>query len=144
MTRNRVDLPDPERPRRPTISPSRKARFTPSSTTSWSPSGLRKAWLTLCTSRRGAVFTRFIFRKGSRQPELALGAVVQRPPEKAIYQHDEQAHHHRAECRPSIIGGGGRGGDVGTEARRRQRLVSPHCDLRNDARVPRATRGGDC
>src|SRR6202022_2701133 len=117
MTRNRVDLPDPERPSRPTISPSRKARFTPSSTRSWSPSGLRKAWLTLCTSRRGEVFT-FYLPEYSVQPELAFGAVIQRPPEKAIYHHDEQTHHHRAERHPPIIGGGGRGCDIGTEARR--------------------------
>ena len=57
IERSSVDLPEPERPSSPTISPGRSVRLTFSSTTSSSPSGLRKDLLTPCTSSSGARFS---------------------------------------------------------------------------------------
>ena len=56
ISRSSVDLPDPERPRSPTISPSLTRRFTPSSTSSSPPSAFGKVLRTSRTSSNGAVF----------------------------------------------------------------------------------------
>src|SRR5580698_3714247 len=91
IQRSKVDLPDPERPSRPTISPSLMVRFTPSSTTCCpSPSGLGKALLTSLTCNRGAVFMGVL----SSEPVASLRVIVQGSPEEAVDDHDEQAHGH--------------------------------------------------
>src|SRR5207253_2178606 len=76
-----------------------------SSTTSASPSALRKDLLTPRTSRSGARFrAAAVAFTGvssdvalSGDAELPLGARVQGAPEHAIQRHDEQAQHDRAE-----------------------------------------------
>src|SRR5690348_7485474 len=105
MSRRSVDLPDPERPRSPTISPGRNVRLTLSRTTSSSPSGLRKDLPTPRTDRSGARFSAsaLAFMEGSvsmsvsAHAELALRACVQRPPEHSVQYHDEEAHDRDAE-----------------------------------------------
>src|SRR5579859_3578658 len=124
MRRSRVDLPEPERPRRPTISPGRKARFTCSSTTSWSPSGLRKDLQIPCTPSRGArlsagavAFTAVSSDSSalSADTELALGARVERPPEDAIQRHHEEAQDYRTEDHALEVRARGRVRNVGAE-----------------------------
>src|SRR5271155_5597030 len=87
IKRSKVDLPEPERPRRPTIWPSCSSRFMPSSTNS-SPSGLGKALRTSehCSSGVLSMITSL------GQPIFALSVVIQGPPKQAIDDHHEQAH----------------------------------------------------
>src|ERR1700761_3833258 len=89
IKRNKVDLPDPERPRRPTICPSRSSRFIPSKTNSSAPSGLGKALRTSEHCNRGEVFMSTL-KLG--QSIFALGVIVQGAPEKTVDDHHEQTH----------------------------------------------------
>jgi hypothetical protein len=50
MQRNKVDFPDPERPSRATISPSRSSMLMPSNTGSSPPSGAANVLVTRSTS----------------------------------------------------------------------------------------------
>src|SRR5207253_4439649 len=152
MSRSSVDLPQPERPRKPTISPGRSVRLTSSSTTSASPSALRKDLLTPRTSRSGARFrAAAVAFTGvssdvalSGDAELPLGARVQGAPEHAIQRHDEQAQHDRAEDAALEVSLNRGFRDVGAESVRGELLLTPAYDLGHDAGVPRAARGGDC
>src|SRR5690242_17493920 len=112
MSRSSVDLPEPERPSSPTISPSRMRRSTPSSTRCSPPSALEKALRTPCTSRSG---TAFMTSLPSAEPEAPLGVEVQRPPEESIDRHDEQTHRRDAEHDAMKIAGRRRFGDVRAE-----------------------------
>src|SRR5579872_4845228 len=99
MSRSSVDLPEPERPSRPTISPGRSVNPTWSRTTSSSPSGFRKDLHTLLTMSSGARLSvcglAFIDR-GSRfdstQAKLALGARIELAPEEPVHCHHDHAH----------------------------------------------------
>src|SRR5215472_9975348 len=150
MTRSNVDFPEPDRPRSPTISPGRSVRFTFSSTTSSSPSGLRKDLHTPCTSSSGArlsagatAFTTISFGPASADAELTLAARIQRTPEHPVERHYEQAQHHGAQHGALEVTRTGRFEDIGTEPMRGELLVAPVHHLGNDARVPRAARSGD-
>src|SRR5271154_4547088 len=101
MARNKVDFPEPERPSRPTISPGRSVRFTFSSTTSSSPSGLRKDLQTPCTSSNGARFMAWAFAfmdwllltHSLTHSKSTLGPGVQRLPEHPV-DHDYKQRHY--------------------------------------------------
>src|SRR5579872_2190243 len=124
MSRNSVDLPEPERPSRPTISPGRSVRLTFSSTTSSSPSGLRKDLQTPRVSRSGARFSAsalafmeaLVSMSGSADAEFAFRACIERPPEEAIQHDHESRHDGDAEHRAREIPGAGGIGNVGAES----------------------------
>src|SRR5205807_8544646 len=151
IARSSVDLPEPERPSSPTISPGRSVRLTFSSTRSSSPSGLRKDLQQPCTSSSGArlsagavTFTVFSSPEDpSADAELALGARIQRPPEQPVQRDDEQAQHHDAEHGAPKVRRASGLRDIGAEPVRRELLLSPADHFRHDARIPGAARGGD-
>src|ERR1700743_1434507 len=89
INRNSVDLPEPDRPSKPTICPSRSSKFMPWSTNSSAPSGLAKDFRTSVHCNSGELLMR---NPSSSQPVFAFGVVVQRPPEQPVDDHDEQTH----------------------------------------------------
>src|SRR5262249_31684496 len=90
MMRSSVDLPEPDFPSRATISPSPSEKFTPSGIVRGVPSALRKDFETPRRSSRDSLMAWILVA-------AAFGQEVQAPPEEAIEQHDEQAHHPDAE-----------------------------------------------
>src|SRR5580692_2377834 len=89
MRRSNVDLPEPDRPKRPTICPARNSRFMPSNTNSSAPSGFGNALRTSVHCRSGESFmTKIPLGKAI----FALGVVIQGTPEEPIDDDDEQAH----------------------------------------------------
>src|SRR5664279_4204001 len=102
MRRSRVDFPEPERPRRPTISPRLSESSTLSSTRSSPPLGRGNERRTACTSRRTSsaiVISPF----ASCQSVPPLGEPVERTPEQAVHNHHEKAHDHYSEHDPVEI-----------------------------------------
>src|SRR3569832_367686 len=95
--RSRVDLPEPERPRSATISPSRSVRSTRSSTVRCSPAGVSKALATPDTSSTARLRSSTPMEPSSADPEPPLREAVERPPQQAVEQDDEQRHHGDAE-----------------------------------------------
>src|SRR6185437_3948689 len=116
IRRNSVDLPEPDRPSKPTIWPSRNSRFMPSSTSSSAPSGFGKDLPTSVHCSRGEVFIPEILR--SSEPIFALGVVIQGPPEQPVDDHDEQAHGADSQHDAVKISGGGRLRDVRPQSSR--------------------------
>src|ERR1700722_841557 len=147
IRRSSVDLPDPERPKRPTICPAFNVRLTCSSTSSSPPSGLRKDLQTFSTASNcavtssGAVFMRAPAR--SAQSVFAFGVIIQRPPERTIDGDHEQAHGRDAQNDAMKVAGGGGLGDIGANAVSLDLDITPAGELRDDGRVPGAARGGD-
>src|SRR5665213_3986570 len=88
MSRSRVDLPEPDRPNKPTICPSRNSRFMPSSTSNSAPSGFGKALRTSLHCNSGESFMAEPLSKSI----FALGVVIQGTPEQPVDDHDEQTH----------------------------------------------------
>src|SRR6266851_4838298 len=90
IRRNRVDLPEPDRPRKPTISCSQSSKSMSSSTSRSPPSALGKAWRTSLRCRSGAAA---VVITALSQSELAFGIQIKRTPERSVDDDDEQAHH---------------------------------------------------
>src|SRR5215471_1608892 len=140
MSRSSVDLPEPERPRSPTISPSLMRRLTPSSTSSSAPSAFEKDLRTPCTSRSG---TAFMSSLPSSEAETPLSVEVERPPEESIDRNDEQTHRRDAEHDAMEIARRRSLGDVRAEPVRFDVRIAPARELRNDGGIPGAARCGD-
>src|SRR5476651_2415088 len=89
IKRSKVDFPEPERPSRPTISPSAKVKLMSLRTSSSLPSGLGKAWQhdRICSSASLMGLT------PSPEPEFSLGVPIKRPPERTIDDDYIDAHH---------------------------------------------------
>src|ERR1700676_673466 len=125
MMRSSVDLPEPERPSMPAISPSRSDRFTSSSTSS-SPCVFLKPRHTSLTRRisspmrggAGGVWTggavtaalEYCIALDSRvwlsiQPELGFGIRIHRTPQQPVEQRHEQGHHGDARDDLRIVAG---------------------------------------
>src|SRR6516162_4080410 len=128
MMRNSVDLPDPERPSRPTISPEWMVRSTFSSTSRSSPLPFGNDRQTPFRSIRvvdGLVWSSMTFAEG-----------VERPPQQPIEQCHQDAHDGDAEHDAWKVAGLGCLCDIGTEPLRRQMGVAPACDFGNDRGIP--------
>src|SRR5512143_2678052 len=100
MIRSRVDLPEPDRPSSPTISPLRMVRLTSSKTTRASPLAFRNERQTRRTSMSWSavrVVASMDFFSRSTEAQATFGVRVERPPEEAIEGGDEHAHHGDAE-----------------------------------------------
>src|SRR5580658_10974496 len=80
----------------------------------------------------------------SIKPELSFRVEIERTPERAIDQNDEQAHHGDAKHNAMEIAGIGLFRNIGAEALRYEAVVSPTRHFSNDARIPRSAGGGDC
>src|ERR1700740_2772757 len=120
MIRSSVDLPEPERPSRPTISPERMVRSTFSSTSRSSPLPLGKERQTPVISTSGLdLATSSILISpgpiGSAEPQAPLAKCVQRTRQETVEQRDEDAHHRNAEHNAREVSGRGRPGDIGAE-----------------------------
>src|SRR5580700_4919118 len=140
--RSRVDFPDPERPRRPRISPSVIEILMSLSTGSGSPEGLAKALQTLWSSTMIAGF--FCVAMGpSIEPRPAFGEHVERSPQEPVHGDDEHRHHGDAKRDPRVVAGLGHLRDIGAQPPGAQLRRSPAHRLRNDARVPGAPGGSD-
>src|SRR5271156_5771882 len=92
IERSRVDLPDPVRPRSPTICPSTSCSSMPSSTRSSPPSARGKVWRSAWMSRSA-----LLIWKASIDAELAFRVSIEWTPENAIDDNDEKTHHRDAE-----------------------------------------------
>src|ERR1700678_1784549 len=103
MQRSRVDLPEPDLPRRATISPSCNRRLTSSSTGRGWPSGEVECLLTWLTSKitapvgsgpksvLGCWSVIRPLRSGSNRI-LGFRQVVERAPQQPVYYHHIEAH----------------------------------------------------
>src|ERR1700742_3037186 len=139
IRRNSVDFPEPDRPSRPTISPSLSVRLISLRTSKSSPSGLGKAWQQdwMCSS--ASLMTPVL----SSEPEFSFAVPIERPPEQTIDDDHVQAHHRDPEHDAWKITGRGRLRDVGTQPAGLQVRIAPARHLGDDARVPGAARRGD-
>src|SRR5579863_1151618 len=111
MMRSSVDLPDPERPSRPTISPERIVRSTFSSTRISSPLPFGNERQTPRISSRLVCFdvsSMGISLNTLSEAKTAFSESVERPPEQAVEQGDEDAHHDDAEHHAREVSGLGR------------------------------------
>src|ERR1700716_3332999 len=112
MVRSRVDLPEPERPSRATISPARNCKVMSSRTRSSSPAAPVKLLLTFSTPTitspapsgvcvvMGTSRTRRDqagFQPGSGQRVAAFGQGVEAAPEQPVESDDVEAHHRDAD-----------------------------------------------
>src|SRR5579862_5548473 len=110
--RSSVDLPEPERPSRLTISPSRRDRSTFSSTASSPPPGLGKAWQTdLACSRRGDVVLSMA-NPPSVETQATLRKHIEPPPEAAVEKNHEYGHHGNAQHDSRVVALGRCLGDI--------------------------------
>src|SRR5271166_2926596 len=146
MMRRSVDLPEPERPSRPTISPERMVRSTLSSTRRSSPLPFGNERLTPRISIRVdccLVGSSIYLSLTSAEAKPALAEGIEPPPDQPVEQRDQHAHDGDAEHDTRKVAGLGRPGDIGTKARRRQMGVTPARDLRDNGGVPGTAGGGD-
>ena len=74
---------------------------------------------------------------------MAFAIGIERSPQQAVEQGNENAHHANAQHHARKIPGFGGLRDIGTKPRRRQLGIAPGGDFRDNAGVPRAARGGD-
>src|SRR5689334_5970570 len=132
--RSSVDLPEPERPSSPTISPSRKVRSTLSSTISGAPEGLVKARWTPRSSISAGAASAFTAgetaawtiahpssgKSGSVEAHPAFRQPVERAPEQAVEQDHQHRHQGDAEDDAGIVALCGHLGDIGAESPRGQ------------------------
>src|SRR5271170_4298949 len=131
MQRKRVDLPEPDLPRRATISPSCNRRLTSSSTGRGWPSGVVKSLVTWFTSR----ITSPVGSEPEPEPGAMLGCwsvicpprsgsqrvpgfrqVVERAPQQPVYHHYVEAHDDDAREDLGEVALRGGLGDVSAEA----------------------------
>src|SRR6185312_1256050 len=140
--RSNVDLPDPERPSRPRISPSRRTRLTPASTGNGSPDGLAKAMKILSSSMIGGEEPSPTGAL-SIKPRAPLRIGIERAPQQAVHGNDKHGHHNDTERNAGIVACRGHFRNVGSEAGGAQPDVPPARPLGDDACIPRAAGGGD-
>src|ERR1051325_970515 len=125
MIRSSVDLPEPERPSRPTISQSFNVRFTPSRTSNSLPPGRGKERATSRTSKSVSLS----IVASSAEPEFALGVPIERPPEQAVDDRDQETHHRDAKHDAMKISRRGGFGNISAQTVSAQRVVSPAGDF---------------
>ena len=127
MMRSSVDLPDPERPSRPTISPEWIVRSTFSRTSSSSPLPFGNERQTPRISSRLASLASIEhgFSLRSAEAKTALSEGVERPPEQPVEQRHQNAHHGDAEHDAREIAGFGRIALYRHRGRLAVRWVSP-------------------
>src|ERR1700704_5765428 len=93
MIRNSVDLPDPERPSRPTISPERIVRSTFSRTSKSSPLPFGNDRHTPRMSRRLVCVARSSMGfPWSAEAKTPLAEGIERPPEQPVEKRHQNAH----------------------------------------------------
>src|SRR5271155_2252981 len=100
MMRRSVDLPEPERPRSPTISPLRSVRLTSSNTITPPPlprANCRETFSTRRTGSPGAMVTVLFMAASSIETQAVFGVAVERPPQDAVEGGDDNRHHGYAE-----------------------------------------------
>src|SRR6516165_8697266 len=114
MIRSKVDLPEPERPSRPTISPERIVRSTFSSTSSSSPLPFGKDRQTPRISMSAEGWSSMMV-SSSAEPQAAFAEGIERPPDQAIEQRHQDAHRGDSEHDARKVAGLGCGSDVGAE-----------------------------
>src|ERR1700758_2335485 len=104
MMRRSVDLPEPERPRRPTISPERIVRSTFSSTSRSSPLpfGKDRQTLRMSISVDGVSSMKVSnsIARASAETETAFAEGVERPPDQPVEQGHQNAHDGNPEHHP--------------------------------------------
>src|SRR5271167_3203579 len=140
MRRNNVDLPEPDRPSRPTICPARSSRFMPSNTNSSAPSGFGNALRTSVHCSNGASF---MSKTLSGKSIFALGVVIQGTPEQPIDDDDEQAHGAYPQDDAVKISGRGCLRDVGAQSSRLDLRIPPGGQFGDYRGIPRAAGSGD-
>src|SRR5580692_6540385 len=140
MSRNNVDLPEPERPNSPTIWPSRSSRFMPSNTNSSAPSGFGNALRTSVHCSNGQSFMPKILLG---KPVFAFGVVVQGAPKKPVDDDDEQAHGADSQNNAVEISGRGRLRDVRAQSSRLDLRIPPGGQFGDNGGIPRSARSGD-
>src|SRR6185312_1482985 len=143
IRRSSVDLPEPERPSSPTISPSRSDRLTSSRTLRAPPPGLRKDCRTARTSSKFVDSTSAMAAISSIKGQSALGEQIERSPQQPVAQDHEDGHHGDAEHDAAIVAGLRRPGDVGADAVGAEFAVAPADILGDHAGVPGAAGRGD-
>src|ERR1700678_2432220 len=79
----------------------------------------------------------------STKPELAFRVEIERTPERAIDQNNEQAHHGDAEHNAMEIASIGLLRNISAESLRYDAVVSPTRHFGDDARIPRSAGRGD-
>src|SRR6185312_10700722 len=109
--RSNVDLPDPERPSRPRISPSRKTRLTPASTGNGSPDGLAKAMKILSSSMIGGEEPSPTGAL-SIKPRAPLCVSIERAPQQAVHGNDKYGHDNDTQRNAGVISGFGHLRDI--------------------------------
>src|SRR5665213_1546581 len=144
IMRSSVDLPDPERPSSPTISPDWMVRSTFSSTSKSSPlpfgNDRQTPWI---SSRLAGLVISSMRYPWSAEPQTTLAEGIERPPEQAVEERHQNTHHGDAEHDPREVTGRRCDSYIGAEARGRQMGVAPACDFRHDRGVPRSARRRD-
>src|SRR5664280_2527939 len=171
MQRRSVLLPEPERPRSATISPSRRSSEMSSSTGRGVPSGDTKLLVTWETSMMvaepapvrpvvgsevvvtGIHPSALVRAKSTRarsrrsptasQREPTLGHPVEAPPEQPVDDDDEGAHDDAPGDQQGELALGRGGSDVVAQPERVEGVVVPADQLGHDGRVPRPAGGGD-
>src|ERR1700735_3432988 len=149
MILKRVDLPEPERPSKATISPVFMRMETSLSTGARaSPEPVEKTWLTLSTSRIVVMAVSNMGRttspmmRSEAQPPLRVG--VEPSPEQAVEERHEQRHHRDAQHNSRKVALVRGLGDVRSDALRDNGVIFPLDVFGDDRRVPGAPRRGDC
>src|SRR6267378_6430716 len=143
MMRSSVDLPDPERPSRPTISRERIVRSTFSSTSRSSPLPFGNDRQTPRISRRLVCLVRSSMSSPlSAEAKATLSEGIERPPEQPVEERHQNAHDGDAENDPREVTGFRRRCYIGAETARRQMGVTPARDFRDDGGIPRSARCG--
>src|SRR6516225_10276902 len=140
--RSNVDLPEPERPRRPRISPSGSVASISASTGKSSPDAFANAMQTFRISMIGCVAGAAMPAQ-SIEPRAALGEGIKRSPQQSIHRDDEQRHDGNPESDPRIVAGFCHLGDIRAQPRSAQFGRSPADGLGDDARIPGTAGGGD-
>src|SRR3984957_17820107 len=121
IKRNKVDLPEPDRPKSPTICPWANPELFPSITNSSPPSAFGNALRTSVHCSRGELF----MPNPSGKPIFALGVVIQGAPEQPIDHDHEKAHGADPQHDLVKVSCRRRFGNVGTQAPRLDLRVPP-------------------
>src|SRR5664279_2446974 len=121
MMRSKVDLPEPDCPRRATISPLARRKSTPSSTARALPSAERKDLPTALSSTIASDMS--VLSCSEVHP--VFGHLIEASPDEVVHAHDEDAHHRDAEGDAGKVADGRHVGDVAAESFGLQRRVAP-------------------
>src|SRR6516225_4822327 len=146
MQRSRVDFPDPDLPRRATISPACRVRLMSSRTGIGLPSGVVKFLWTALTSMITspvAVMVVGLLTGNSSQRVPGFRQVVEGPPEEAVDDDNVDAHHDHTDQDLAEVRGVRGLGDVGAEAVGDGGVLAVLHVLGDDRRVPGPAGGSD-